>query len=69
MRRDPALLSPEEWGFIWSIIGRHVPLRRGKDYLWVSPEFAARVPDDLRLGTMVDTRLRGMEMRLERPCR
>jgi hypothetical protein len=62
-------LTQADWEAIHALIGRHLPLRRGRDYLYVSPEMAPRIPMDLKLGTQIDPRLRGTEMRLQRPCR
>ena len=53
----------------YALTARYLPLRRGIDWVYVSPEAAVHLPYDSRLGTQIDTRLHGMEMRLQRPSR
>lgn len=50
----------------YALTSRHCPLRVGRDTVHVSPEAVCLVPDDARLVVMVDLRLHGVEMRVER---
>lgn len=58
---EPVFL--EAW---WALVGRHLPLKHGRDTVYVSPEGAPFIPNDMRLATSIDLALRGVELRLVR---
>ena len=62
MTRDEVL---EEW---WALVARHLPLRYGRDRVYVSKDAydSIRDPDYYRM--VLDADLRGVEMRLQSEC-
>ena len=64
LRDDPAVMDA-----FYALTAKHLPLRRGVDYVFVAPEAAHSLSGYVRMGTQIDGRLRGIEMRLQRPTR
>lgn len=52
----------EAW---FALASRHLPLHRGRDRMFVSPEAIRHLPSELSMASSVDVRLRDLEMRLE----
>lgn len=57
------------WDAFFHITRRRLPLRYGKDTIVVSPEAAQFLPSEVVMGSRIDVRLYGTDMRLESACR